>query len=186
MVDQPRVQAAVASLLKALGEDTTREGLQATPERVARMYAELLSGCDEDPTPLLAVGYEEGTSDLVVIRDIQFYSLCEHHLLPFFGSIHLAYLPTGRVVGASKLLRVVETVSRRLQLQERLTSQIAEAMEQGLRPQAVAVVVEAEHFCMSMRGVRKPGAQMRTYATRGLFQSDPQQRAQVLQILNSA
>lgn len=186
MIDRSRVHAAVASLLAAIGEDTTREGLQATPERVARMYAELLSGRDEDPAAFLAVGYEEGNSDLVVIRDIQFYSLCEHHLLPFFGSAHLAYLPTGRVVGASKLLRVVETVSRRLQLQERLTSQIAEAIEQGLRPQGVAVVIEAEHLCMSMRGVRKPGAQMRTYATRGLFQSNPLERTQVIQILSSA
>jgi GTP cyclohydrolase I len=185
MIDQPRVQSAVAALLEAIGEDITREGLLGTPERVARMYMELVSGRAEDPTALLAVGYEEGTSNLVVLRDISFYSLCEHHILPFFGSVHLAYLPAGRVAGASKLLRVVEAVSRRLQLQERLTDQVAEAVDQGLRPQAVAVVVEAEHLCISMRGVRKPGAKMQTYAARGLFQNNPLERAQVFQILNS-
>jgi GTP cyclohydrolase I len=186
MIDHSRVQAAIAALLEAIGEETQREGLIGTPERVARMYEELLSGESDDPASLLTVGYEEAHSDMVVVRDIQFYSLCEHHLLPFFGSAHLAYLPSGRVVGASKLLRVVETVSRRLQLQERLTSQVAEAIERGLRPQGVAVIIEAEHLCMSMRGVRKPGTQMRTYATRGVFHDDPLERGQVLQMLSRA
>jgi len=186
IVDHGRAQAAIEELLRALGEDVSREGLMGTPERVARMYAELLSGHDEDPGALLAVGYEETHGELVVVRDICFHSLCEHHLLPFFGTAHLAYLPAGRVAGASKLLRVVEAMSRRLQLQERLTNDIAEALEQGLRPRGVAVVVQAEHLCMSMRGVRKPGAQMRTYATRGLFQNDPLERANVLQVLSSA
>ncbi len=186
IIDHGRARAAIEDLLRALGEDVSREGLMGTPERVARMYAELLSGRDEDLAALLAVGYEETHEELVVVRDISFHSLCEHHLLPFFGAAHLAYLPAGRVAGASKLLRVVEAVSRRLQLQERLTNDIAEALEQGLRPRGVAVIVQAEHLCMSMRGVRKPGARMRTYATRGLFQNDPLERANVLQVLSSA
>ena len=184
-IDLVRAQAAVADLLHAVGEDAAREGLVGTPERVARMYSELLAGRNEDPIALLAVGYEEAHGELVVMRDISFYSLCEHHLLPFFGLAHLAYLPAGRVAGASKLLRVVEAIAGRLQLQERLTNEIAETLEEGLRPQAVAVVVQAEHLCISMRGVRKPGARMSTYAMRGLFQHDPLQRAQVLQALTS-
>jgi GTP cyclohydrolase I len=186
MVDQARAESAIAALLDALGEDKSREGLAGTPERVARMYSELLDGYGKDPSLFLSVGYEEGASELVVMRDIQFYSLCEHHLLPFFGAAHIAYLPEGRVVGASKLLRVVESISRRLQLQERMTDQICEAIDQGLRPRAVAAMVDAEHLCMSMRGIRNRGARMRTYATRGLFHDNPLERAQVMQILGSA
>ncbi|MEK7849142.1 MAG: GTP cyclohydrolase I FolE [Chloroflexota bacterium] len=185
MIDRDRVERAVGELIEAIGEDGQREGLRDTPRRVAEMYAELFVGMDQDPREVLAVGFEEGHREMVVFRDIPFYSMCEHHLLPFFGTAHLGYIPNenGRVVGASKLARVVEVLARRPQLQERLTRQIADTIVDALQPQGVAVIIEAEHLCMTMRGIKKPGSNIITSAMRGLFRSRPATRAEFLSLV---
>lgn len=184
MIDKERMEAAVRELLLAAGEDPDREGLAETPRRVAEMYREIFSGMDEDPRQHLKV-FAEGTADeMVTVRDIPLYSLCEHHLLPFTGVAHIAYLPRdGRIIGLSKLARIVNCFARRPQVQERLTSQIADFIDQELNPLGVAVVIEAEHLCMTMRGVRAAGSHTQTSALRGLMKSDARTRAEVMALL---
>ncbi len=167
--DLQRVAQAVRQIIEAIGEDPQRPGLAETPRRIARLYAEMFSGLREDPLSVLSTTFPEPHQEMVVLRDIPFYSLCEHHFLPFFGQVHVGYVPDGRIVGASKIARLVDILARRPQVQERFTSQIADCLMEGLRPQGAAVVVEAEHLCMSMRGVKKPGALMVTSALRGVF-----------------
>ena len=159
MVDQDKIKVAVASIIKAIGEYPFRESLKDTPQRIAEMYVELFSGLDADPQAELSVGFEEGHREMVILRDIPFYSMCEHHLLPFYGVAHVGYIPgkDGKVVGISKLARVVEIFARRPQIQERMTRQIADAIFETIQPDGVAVVVQAEHLCMTMRGIKKPG-----------------------------
>jgi GTP cyclohydrolase I len=154
-MNQEAIQDCMRKILVAIGDDPEREGLVGTPRRVSEMYAEIFAGLTQDPLEVLSVGFEEGHDEMVVIKDIPFYSMCEHHLLPFFGNVHIGYIPNGRVVGISKLARVVEIFARRPQLQERLTTQIADSIIEGLNPKGVAVVIEAEHMCMMMRGVEK-------------------------------
>ncbi|HEY7931192.1 MAG TPA: GTP cyclohydrolase I FolE [Acidimicrobiales bacterium] len=186
MVDRDRVQSLVRELLEAIGEDPTRPGLVETPRRVADMYVELFEGLERDPGEHLRVTFDEGYDEMVMVRDIPFTSLCEHHLVPFVGLAHVAYLPDGegRITGLSKLARLVEGFARRLQVQERLTTDIVEAMERELAPRGSIVVVEAEHFCMSMRGVKKPGATTVTSAVRGVFRDDASYRAEALQYIH--
>ncbi len=172
MVDQEKVREATRLLLEGIGEDPSRPGLVETPDRVARMYAELMAGTDSDASEHLAKTFEVASDDLVIERDIPFYSLCEHHLLPFYGHAHIGYVPNGRVAGLSKLARTVETFARRLQLQEQLTDQVADALMDHLGCKGVIVVIEAEHMCMTMRGVSKPGTKTVTCARRGVAQ-DP-------------
>lgn len=172
MVDREKVQAAVRLLLEGIGEDPDREGLIETPDRVARMYEELNGGMDQDPAVHLSKVFRVDNNEMVVEKDIPFYSLCEHHLLPFFGKVHLAYIPDGKVAGLSKLARTVEVFARRLQLQERLTAQIADALVEDLSAKGAIVMIEAEHMCMSMRGVSKPGTQTATLVKRGAFETD--------------
>lgn len=187
MVKQETIKKAVSSIISAIGEDPRREGLAGTPRRVAEMYKEIFAGMDMDPLSELRVGYELGHRELVIVKDIPFYSMCEHHLLPFFGVAHIGYVPdvTGRVVGISKIARVVEIFARRPQIQERLTTQIADAMMEGLKPQGVAVVCQAEHMCMVMRGVKKPGTNIMTSALRGLFRQRPASRAEFLSLIQN-
>ena len=185
-VDLDRVAELVRQLLVAVGEDPDRDGLQTTPMRVARMYEELFAGTDEDPGHHLTVTFAAEHDEMVMVRDIPFASLCEHHLVPFMGRAHVAYIPgrDGRITGLSKLARLVESYARRLQVQERLTTQIADSMEQVLDPRGVLVVVEAEHLCMAMRGVRKPGTLTITSAVRGLFSDDDRTRAEAMQFVH--
>jgi GTP cyclohydrolase I len=183
-VDQGRIEKAVAEILMAIGEDLDREGLRDTPARVAKMYAELLSGMREDPEIHLKSVFTENYDEIVLLRDIPFYSVCEHHLLPFIGSAHVAYLPTGRVLGVSKLARIVDCFARRLQCQERLTGQIADLIMTRLEPLGVAVVLEASHSCMTIRGIKKPGSTMVTSALRGIFRKDPRSRLEILSLLH--
>ena len=185
MIDETGIRTAVASIIKAIGEDPEREGLLGTPERVAEMYAELFMGIDKDPREELTVGFEVGHREMVILKDIPFYSMCEHHLLPFYGVVHIGYIPNadGRVVGISKLARVVEIVARRPQLQERMTTQIADAIVDGLKPEGVAVVIQAEHLCMIMRGVEKPGSNVITSAIRGLFRRRAASRAEFFSLI---
>ena len=173
MVDQEKVQRAVRLLLEGIGEDPDREGLIETPARVARMYTELAGGMDQDAATHLSKTFAVDANDMVIERDITFYSLCEHHLLPFYGHVAIGYVPNGRVAGLSKLARTVEVFARRLQLQERLTAQIADALMADLGCAGVIVFIEAEHMCMTMRGVQKPGTQTATCARRGVFEDDP-------------
>lgn len=173
MVDQEKVERACRLLLEGIGEDPSREGLLETPARVARMYAELCSGMDSDASEHLSRTFPVTSNDIVIERDIPFFSLCEHHLLPFFGTAAIGYVPDGRVAGLSKLARTVETFSRRLQLQEQLTAQIADALMEHLAPRGAIVYLEAEHLCMTIRGVKKPGAKTATCARRGVFADDP-------------
>lgn len=184
MQDSDAIKRAVQDLLKAVGEDPTREGLLDTPQRVSEMLGEILGGSQEDPAELLEATYDERHEEMIVLRDIPFYSMCEHHLLPFSGVAHVAYIPRGRVVGISKLARVVDCLARRLQLQERLTSQIADLLEERLKPRGVAVVVKAEHLCMTMRGIKKPGSKVVTSATRGGFRDRQATRMEFLALLN--
>jgi len=181
-VDRERVRRAVCELLAAIGEDPDREGLVRTPSRVAEMYGELFDEAGEDPARFLTVTFAAEHDEMVMVRDIPFASLCEHHLVPFLGKAHVAYIPSkdGRITGLSKLARVVDAVAGRLQVQERMTTQIAEAIEAALAPRGVLVVIEAEHLCMSMRGVRKPGAITVTSTVRGLFRTDPRTRAEAM------
>ncbi len=186
MVDRPRVEALVRELLEAIGEDPARAGLLETPRRVAEMYVELFEGIEADPGEHLRVTFEAGHDEIVMVRDIPFASLCEHHLVPFVGHAHVAYLPgpEGRITGLSKLARLVEGYARRLQVQERMTTEIVEAMERELSSRGSIVVLEAEHFCMSMRGVKKAGATTVTSAVRGIFRDDPAYRAEALQYIH--
>ena len=185
LVDLPRAEAAVRELLIALGEDPQREGLVDTPRRVASAFAETLGGRDVDIPTLLSVGFEEGHDEMVILRDVPFYSTCEHHLLPFHGVAHIGYVPNGRVVGLSKLARLVDAVARRPQLQERLTAQIADMLMANLLPQGAGVAVEAEHLCMQMRGIKKPGSRMLTSAMRGSFREQQETRAEFLSLVGT-
>ena len=182
-VDRERVIRAIRELLTAIGEDPDRDGLVRTPERMAAMYAELFGHAREDPARFLTVTFAAEHDEMVMVRDIPFASLCEHHLVPFLGRAHVAYIPSkdGRITGLSKLARVVDAAAGRLQVQERMTTQIADAIEKALAPRGVLVVIEAEHLCMSMRGVRKPGAVTVTSAVRGLFRSDPRTRSEAME-----
>jgi len=184
-IDAPEIQAAVTRILQAIGEDPKREGLQRTPERVARMYAELLSGYHIDPKAVIndAV-FEVKYDEMVIVRDVEFYSLCEHHLLPFMGRVHVAYIPDGKVLGLSKIPRIVDLFARRLQVQERMTRQIADLIRDQLHPQGVAVVVEALHLCMMMRGVQKHNARMTTSAMHGAFRSNLATRQEFLAMIS--
>lgn len=185
-VDADRVARAVSELLAAIGEDPGRDGLADTPTRVASMYQELFAGLTDDPSRHLTVTFAADHDEMVMVRDIPFASLCEHHLVPFIGRAHLAYIPAedGRITGLSKLARLVDGFARRLQVQERMTTQIADAVESVLGPRGVLVVVEAEHLCMSMRGVKKPGTITVTSSVRGLFRSDAATRAEAMQFLH--
>ncbi len=184
-VDTERIKKAAKEILLALGEDTEREGLKKTPERVARMYAELLGGMHEDPKKHLRSVFTENYDEIVLLRDIPFYSICEHHLMPFIGSAHVAYLPSGTVLGVSKLARIVDCFARRLQTQERLTYQIADFIMSSLKPKGVAVVLEASHSCMTIRGIKKPGSVMVTSALRGIFKRDPRSRNEVMSLMHN-
>ncbi len=184
-VDLERLEAAIEEVLWAVGEDPKRDGLAETPRRVAEMLQELLSGIGRDPADELSVVFDAGHEEMVMVRDIPFASLCEHHLLPFVGKAHVAYVPSedGRITGLSKLARLVEGYARRLQVQERLTTQIADTLVRVLKPRGVLVVVEAEHLCMSMRGVKKPATTTITSAVRGVFLKDPATRAEAMGLL---
>jgi GTP cyclohydrolase I len=184
MIDQEKIRAAMEMIINAIGEDPTREGLVKTPERVANMYAEIFSGINEDPRELMTTYFNMDHDEMVIVKDIPFYSMCEHHFLPFFGRANVAYIPkNGKITGLSKLARVVECISRRPQLQERLTTEIADVLMEALEPEGVAVVVSAEHMCMSMRGVSKPGAVTVTSAMRGIFRRDARTRGEVLALI---
>ena len=183
MVDMEKIKTAVRMLLEGIGEDPDREGLIETPDRVARMLGEILGGLDESPGEHLSKQFPAPDSELVIEKDIVFYSICEHHLLPFFGKVHIAYIPDGVVAGLSKLPRVVEVFARRPQIQEQMTVQIADAVESYLSPLGVIVMVEAEHTCMTMRGVKKPGVKTVTTAARGLFKDDYERQRLFLEIV---
>jgi len=183
VIDKKKIEQAVLTIIEAIGEDPKREGLKGTPRRIAEMYSELFVGLSVDPKEELAIGFDEGHHEMVILRDIPFYSMCEHHLLPFFGLAHVGYIPKGRIVGASKLARAVEVLAKRPQLQERLTSQIAEAVVEALAPNGVGVVIEAEHMCMTLRGVKKPGSKIVTSAMRGLFRTNPATRAEFMSLV---
>ncbi len=184
-VDRPRIEAAVREILAAIGEDPDRDGLLDTPARVARMYAETCGGLHDDPARHLKVTFDAGHDEMIMVRDISLYSLCEHHLVPFFGTAHVAYIPNtdGRVTGLSKLARLVDGFARRPQVQERLTTQVADAIEESLAPRGALVVIEAEHMCMAMRGIRKAGASTVTSAVRGIFRSDAAARAEAMRFI---
>lgn len=184
-IDKDRIARAVREILEAIGEDPDRDGLARTPMRVAEMYSELFSGLSEDPSKHLAVTFEANHDEMVMVKDIALDSLCEHHLVPFHGRAHVAYIPgdDGRITGLSKIARLVDGFARRPQVQERLTTQIADALTQALAPAGVLVVVEAEHLCMSMRGVRKPGATTVTSAVRGIFKDNPATRAEAMSFM---
>ncbi len=184
-VDTARIERAISELLIALGEDPSRDGLVKTPVRVARMYEELFAGFGENPGDHLEVTFAAEHDEMVMVRDIPFASLCEHHLVPFIGKAHVAYIPAedGRITGLSKLARLVEGFARRLQVQERMTTEIADAIEKALAPRGVLVVVDAEHLCMSMRGVKKSGTSTVTSAVRGLFRNDPATRMEAMQFI---
>lgn len=171
-MDAEKIKSGVRLLLEGMGEDPQREGLIETPDRIARMYAELAAGYAEDAAEHLAVRFHVEEGGIVLEKDIRFYSMCEHHLLPFYGTAAVAYIPDGEVVGLSKIARTVEVYARRLQLQERMTAQIADAFMENLNPKGVMVYVEAEHMCMTMRGIKKPGSKTATYAARGVFETD--------------
>ena len=182
-VDMDRIQRAVREILIAVGENPDREGLVDTPARVARMYAELFKGLHEDPRSHLKRVFTEKYDEVVLVRDISFNSMCEHHLLPFMGNAHIGYIPRGKVLGLSKLARLIESVSKRPQVQERMTEEIAKLLESELEPKGVAVVVEATHTCMTIRGVRKPGSLCVTSAMKGLFRTNVSSRAEVMQLI---
>lgn len=182
-VDLPRIERAVREILAAVGEDPDREGLQETPARVARMYAELFSGLHAEPRQHLRKFFTEAYDEVVLVRDISFHSMCEHHLLPFMGKAHIGYVPNGKVIGLSKLARVVEDVARRPQVQERMTEDIANLLVEELNAKGVAVVVEATHSCMTIRGIRKPGSLCVTSAMKGLFRSNLSSRSEIMQLI---
>jgi len=183
-IDTERIEKAAREILLAVGEDVNREGLKQTPERVGKMYAELLGGMREEPKDHLRSVFSENYNEIVLLRDISFYSICEHHLMPFIGSADVAYVPSGIVLGVSKLARIVDCFARRLQTQERLTYQIADFIMGSLNPLGVAVVLEASHSCMTIRGIKKPGSTMVTSALRGIFMKDPRTRSEVLSLMH--
>lgn len=185
MIDQPRIEAAVREILAAIGEDPTRDGLLDTPARVARMYAEICAGMHQNPDDHLKTTFEAGHDEMVMVRDIPLYSICEHHLAPFIGKAHLTYIPAedGRVIGLSKFSRLVDGYARRPQVQERLTSQIADALDASLQPKGVMVVIEAEHLCMSMRGVKQAGSTTVTSAVRGLYRTNVATREEAMRFI---
>jgi len=172
MVDQEKIKTGIKLILEGIGEDTEREGLIETPTRIARMYEELCGGMEEDASEILSKTFHTDKTEMVLEKDITFYSLCEHHMLPFFGKVHIAYVPDGKIVGLSKLARCVEVYARRLQIQERMTEEIADVIMENLSPKGVMVLAEAEHMCMTMRGIKKPGSRTATYAVRGVFETD--------------
>ena len=182
-MDTQKIEQAITMLLEAVGEDPNREGLKETPARVARMYQELLGGMDKDGKEHLSKVFSAPDSEIVVEKNIEFYSLCEHHLLPFFGNVHIAYIPNGKVVGLSKMGRLVEVYARRLQIQERMTGQIADELEKALDAKGVLVVIEAEHLCMTMRGIKKRGARTVSYASRGVFREDSARKQEALALM---
>ena len=185
MFDEVKIQKAVTDIIEAIGANPKREGLRETPARVSEMYAELFMGIDKNPKDDLDIGFELGHREMVVLKDIPFYSMCEHHLLPFYGVAHVGYLPNaeGRIVGISKLARVVETIARRPQVQERMTTEIADAVLDGIKADGVAVVIQAEHLCMIMRGIKKPGSNVITSAIRGAFERRPASRAEFFSLI---
>lgn len=183
-VNRAQIEEAVRLILEAIGEDPNREGLLDTPKRVAKMYEEVFSGINQDPGEYFETIFQENHEELVLVKDIPFYSMCEHHLVPFYGKAHVAYIPrNGRVTGLSKLARAVEAVSKRPQLQERITSTIADTIMEKLEPYGVMIVIEAEHMCMTMRGVKKPGSKTVTSAVRGIFTKDARARSEVLSLI---
>ncbi|MBU1911932.1 MAG: GTP cyclohydrolase I FolE [Candidatus Omnitrophica bacterium] len=185
-MDKKKIQKAIRMILEAIGENADREDLKKTPERVAEMYAEIFSGISKDPAKELEVLLSEKHDEIILLKDIPLYSICEHHLLPFMGKVHVAYIPKqGRVTGLSKLVRIVETLSKRLQVQERLTTEIAEILMKELKPMGVMVIIEAEHLCMSMRGVKKSGVFTVTSAVRGVFKENQKTRAETLSLIKS-
>ncbi|MBI4733946.1 MAG: GTP cyclohydrolase I FolE [Rubrobacteridae bacterium] len=186
-MDQAKIEQGVRLILEGIGEDLSREGLLETPRRVAAMYEEVLSGMHQNAQEILNVTFGEDHDEMVMVKDIPMYSICEHHMVPFFGKVHVAYIPSsdGRITGISKLARVVEVFAKRLQVQERMTTQIADAMVEALNPRGVMVVVEAEHLCMSMRGVKKPGSLTVTSAVRGLFRNRTEARMEALSLIDS-
>lgn len=185
-MDKERIEKAVREILYAIGEDPDREGLKDTPKRLSKMYEEIFSGINQEPETQLEIFFQsEKYEELVLVKDIPFYSMCEHHLVPFFGKAHVAYLPKhGKLTGLSKLARVVETVAKRPQLQERITATVADTIMKKLEPYGAIVVIEAEHMCMTMRGVKKPGSKTITSAVRGIFKVDPKVRAEVMSMIN--
>ena len=185
MVDQEKVKEAVRLLLEGIGEDINREGLVDTPDRIARMYTEICGGMDEDASEHLSKIFTVDNNEMVLERNIVFYSTCEHHLMPFYGKAHVAYIPNGKVVGLSKLARTVEVYAKRLQIQEQMTGQIADAIMEHLAPQGVMVMLEAEHMCMTMRGIKKPGSKTVTLATRGVFDGDEALQNRFLQLVKN-
>lgn len=188
MFDEAKIRKAINDIIVAIGDDPSREGLEGTPERVVEMYAEIFGGIKQDPREELRVGFELGHREMVVLRDIPFYSMCEHHLLPFYGVAHIGYIPNeeGRIVGISKLARVVEIISKRPQLQERMTTEIADAIMDAIKPEGVAVVIQAEHLCMIMRGIKKPGSNVITSAIRGIFSRKAASRAEFFAIIQGS
>jgi GTP cyclohydrolase I len=186
-IDKERIEKAVLEIILAIGEDPEREGLRETPRRIAEMYEELFEGLHQDPLEVLKVGFEEEEhQEMVILRDIPFYSMCEHHFLPFHGVAHIGYIPEKRIVGISKLARVVEILARRPQLQERLTGQIADIIMEGLQPKGVGVIIEAEHLCMTARGIKKPGSIVVTSANRGIFRSKLATRQEFLSLIRNS
>ncbi|HXX39151.1 MAG TPA: GTP cyclohydrolase I FolE [bacterium] len=186
-VDKPAIEAAVLAILQAIGEDPNREGLVETPRRIADAYEEMVAGLYTDPMELLTVGFEEEDHrEMVVVKEIPFASLCEHHLLPFHGVAHVGYIPNGRLVGISKIARLVETLAKRPQVQERLTSMVADTLMEGLRAKGAAVVIDATHLCMTIRGVKKPGSRVVTSANRGLFRDNPSTRAEFMSLVRGS
>ncbi len=183
MVNRKKIEEAVRLLLEAIGEEPEREGLKETPERVARMYGEILGGMDASAAQHLEKTFQAADNEMVIEKDITFYSMCEHHLMPFYGKVHIAYIPNGKVVGISKLARTVEVFAARLQIQERMTAQIADAIMESLKPAGVIVMARAEHMCMTMRGVKKPGSQTVTLASRGAFAQDEGLKNRFLQMI---
>jgi GTP cyclohydrolase IA len=188
MIDRDKIQEATLAIIKAVGEDPNRPGLLETPKRIAEMYEEIFSGMGKDAAAELSTGFQEGHREMVILKDIPFYSMCEHHFLPFYGFAHVGYIPNkdGKVVGVSKIARVVDIIARRLQMQERMTTQIADTILQALQPDGIAVVIEAEHLCMTMRGIKKPGSNVVTSAMRGSFRSRAVTRAEFLSLVRGS
>ncbi|MFM9281521.1 GTP cyclohydrolase I FolE [Paenibacillus jiagnxiensis] len=181
--NRDKIEYHISEILKLIGEDPDREGLLETPARVTRMYEEIFAGYEVDPREVLGVTFDENHEELVIVKDIVYYSQCEHHMAPFFGKVHIGYIPSGKIVGLSKLARLVEAVSRRLQVQERITSQIADTLMEAVEPYGVMVVVEGEHLCMCSRGVKKPGSKTVTSAVRGSFRENVARRAEFLSLI---
>ncbi|WP_409343037.1 GTP cyclohydrolase I FolE [Paenibacillus sp. MBLB4367] len=181
--NRAKIEEHVREILRLIGEDVDREGLLETPARVTRMYEEIFSGYDADPREVLGVTFDEKHEELVIVKDVVYYSQCEHHMAPFFGKVHIGYIPSGKIAGLSKFARLVEAVTRKLQVQERITSEIADIMDDVLKPHGIMVVVEGEHLCMCSRGVKKPGSKTVTSAVRGIFRTDAASRSEFLSLI---